>query len=33
MRRVADAARILKLMGALSEETEQETRIYFSGGA
>jgi hypothetical protein len=33
MRRVADAARIRKLMGALSEETEQETRIYFTGGA
>jgi hypothetical protein len=33
MRRVADAARIRKLMDALSEETEQETRIYFTGGA
>jgi hypothetical protein len=33
MRRVADSARIRKLMGALSEETEQETRIYFTGGA
>lgn len=33
MRRVADAARIRRLMSALSEETERETRVYFTGGA
>lgn len=33
MRRVADEARIRRLMSALSEETEQETRVYFAGGA
>lgn len=33
MRRVADAARIRRLMSALSQETERETRVYFTGGA
>ena len=33
MRQVADASHIRRLMSALGAKAEQDTRVYFTGGA